>query len=133
MISKKCTLCQNEYFSKPSAKRIYCSSNCWAKTRTGNRNSNWKNGKSRNGGYIEIYTPNHPFRNKSKRVLEHRLVMEKHVGRYLKPNEEVHHLNRVKTDNRLENLVLFTTHSEHIADHHNIKNRTSNGRFSKAT
>jgi hypothetical protein len=57
-------------------------------------------------GYILIYKPDHPSKNNSY-VLEHRLVMEKIIGRYLLPNENVHHKNGIRDDNRPENLELW--------------------------
>jgi len=70
-------------------------------------------------GYVTIYMPRHPFCNNSKRVREHRLVMEKHIGRYLNPEEIVHHINGIKDDNRFENLKLFKNNSEH-SYHHSV-------------
>jgi hypothetical protein len=65
------------------------------------------------GGYIQLgLAPDDPFvemsRGKDRSVLEHRLVMAEHLGRPLTRDEEVHHLNGIKTDNRLENLELWT-------------------------
>jgi hypothetical protein len=42
-----------------------------------------------------------------KQILEHRMVMERHLGRYLWPFENVHHRNGRRADNRLENLELW--------------------------
>ena len=46
----------------------------------------------------------------------HRNIMEKIIGRKLKPNEDVHHINGIHDDNRPENLAVMT-HSEHLRLH----------------
>jgi hypothetical protein len=43
------------------------------------------------------------------------------IGRYLKPYEVIHHLNEKRDDNRIENLMLFSSHSEHMKFHTKIK------------
>ena len=94
------------------------------------KNYNWKGGKIIQNGYVCILCPNHP-RAKSKKgyVYEHILVMEKHLGRYLKmgkSEECIHHIDENKLNNNLSNLRLFKTNSEHRLFH--AKLRRKNGK-----
>jgi len=71
-------------------------------------------------GYVAIFSPKHPFRHKAGYVLEHRLVMEKYLGRYLTKKEVVHHINEIISDNRIENLMLFNSSKAHISYHKSL-------------
>jgi len=84
----------------------------------GENSHSWKGGRHKQDtkGYMLVYMPNHP-RGKGSYVYEHRLVMEQHLGRYLESTEVVHHINQVKTDNRLPNLWLYAGSSEHMKNH----------------
>ena len=63
-------------------------------------------------GYLEIWVaPDDPLaemRNRRGLILHHRYVMAQHLGRVLQPNEDVHHKNGDRADNRLDNLELWT-------------------------
>lgn len=83
----------------------------------------WRGGrKIRKDKYILVVAPaDHPYPQTykgTKYVLEHRFVMEQHIGRFLSPQEVVHHINGNPTDNRIDNLRLYANQSEHIRKGH---------------
>ena len=100
-----CEICEHTFQRAPSKvpqTGIFCSKRCYQKTV-------WRKRKN-SDGYIEMRNGT------GERRLGHRWVMEQHLGRKLKPGEFVHHKNRKKDDNRIENLEVVT-HAEHMAEH----------------
>lgn len=95
----------------------------------GYKNPNWKGGKIDDGkGYVYIKMPEHICANNHGYVFEHRLVMEKHLGRYLTSEEIPHHINGNKKDNRIENLKLLKK-TEHYKIEALCRSRNSDGTF----
>lgn len=98
----------------------YCSIKCskidWAKSKSPKNikwtsfpgKMTWNPGKVTDAGYIPVHLPRHPYATKKGRILEHRLIMENHLGRFLEKWEKIHHRNGIKTDNRIENLEIVT-------------------------
>ena len=83
----------------------------------GKEAAHWRGGvKIGKGGYVYIYQPDHPYATCQGYVLEHRLVMEEYLGRYLEPDEISHHCNEITNDNGIENLDL-TIRAEHVRIH----------------
>ncbi|HKR57166.1 MAG TPA: HNH endonuclease, partial [Gemmatimonadales bacterium] len=84
----------------------------------GSHDARWKGGRIVDqDGYVLLWTPGHPHpRKHTQYVLEHRLVMESLLGRYLRPSEVVHHRNKQRGDNRPENLQLFGSNAEHLRE-----------------
>lgn len=75
---------------------------------------NWNDGRNVVDGYVYLKLPDHPMATRKGYVSEHRLVMSEHIGRLLERDEDVHHINGDRADNRIENLELVD-HSVHSA------------------
>lgn len=78
----------------------------------GKRSGNYQKGWYIHNKYKFVLDPDYP--NQGKYIQEHRLVMQKKLGRKLKGREEVHHIDGNTLNNSPENLELFDNHSEHI-------------------
>ena len=121
-----CKTCRNEFILTPAQKwqlkmkpnkNTFCSADCYSEFKKGSGNPKWRGGRTTTDGYVYIYMPNHPYAVKKGYVCEHRLIMEKHIGRYLKPEESIHHIDENTLNNNINNLKLFATEGEHRAFH----------------
>jgi endogenous inhibitor of DNA gyrase (YacG/DUF329 family) len=108
-VDLSCEHCGKAFQVKPSAsERRFCSKECEGRSR-------WKRvqGRTHNGkpvlhnpqGYVKIWEPSLDPRRSW--VLEHRYVVEQAIGRKLRADEHVHHVNGDRADNRLENLEVI--------------------------
>lgn len=110
--------------NKPQFCSYFCRGKLRYKGLTGEKHPAWKGGRNINSdGYVRL-------RINGKDVLEHRHLMEKHLGRKLEIFEHVHHVNNIRTDNKLENLKVML-HGEHISYHRkgSTFKRNSSGQF----
>jgi hypothetical protein len=87
--------------------------------------TSWKGGVKYMKGYKYLVTPGHPYGTKhGNYVAEHRLVMEKKLGRYLTQKEVVDHIDGDITNNHPDNLRVFESNGEHLAE--TLKNKIPN-------
>lgn len=81
----------------------------FANNRAGADNSNWKGGEpDHNLGYRLVTAPDHPNAYGGRYMLEHRLVAEEKLGRYLRPDEVVVHIDGDRANNDPANLEVMT-------------------------
>lgn len=79
--------------------------------------------KLHNRGYVQAYCPLHPKANSCGYVMLHTVIMEQHIGRYLTDDEVAHHINHVRSDNRIENLLLMSK-KDHMSMHMKERHQT---------
>jgi hypothetical protein len=99
----------------------------------GKETPSWRGGrKIRKDGYVLVLAPKeHPHtlsagkKSSTKYILEHRLIMEQYLGRYLETSEIVHHKDHNPSNNTIDNLELVLDQSEHIRKHHNNRIRAT--------
>jgi len=88
----------------------------------GENNYNWKGGRiTASDGYIYLKISEHPNSNSAGYISEHRIVMEKKLGRKLLSEEVVHHIDGGRTNNNANNLMLFDNSNEHLKHHRESK------------
>jgi hypothetical protein len=80
------------------------------------KSNSWKGGKTITHGYVYVYHPNHPNSTINGYVLESKYFMSKTIGRAIKNNEIIHHIDGNIKNNNLENLQLMSR-SEHAMWH----------------
>ena len=123
------------------AKKNFCSDQCRVRAISGKNHYLFKEGKiidNKHADYILVLTLKHPYRNKSNYVPYHRWIMEKHIGRYLKPVERyksgknkgkikehgelVHHIDMNKRNNDISNLMICNGMGHHQDVHGTYNN-----------
>jgi hypothetical protein len=119
MVTRMCGFCGKTFEVRASWVRKgsgkHCSRECNQATKRG------PDRKANKDGYILIRVQSHPRALAGRFVYEHTLVMEKALGRFLAPQEEIHHINKITSDNRIENLHLCRNKTEHREIHRRLR------------
>jgi hypothetical protein len=114
---------------RDSRKRKFCSNKCFSLSnvgkkmppRFGKKAARWNGGKtSDKAGYVYVHKSDNKFASKNGYMQEHLVVVED-AGFEIREKGQVHHINEIKSDNKLENLYLFESYSEHRRYHMNLR------------
>lgn len=90
----------------------------WSDKWSGKNSWKWKGGYYIQRGYKYIYAKNNPNAKKDGYIREHRLIMEQKLGRNLKQKEVIHHIDKNRLNNKINNLMVFKNNAEHIKYHY---------------
>ncbi len=108
---RSCDVCGKDfpvYKMRVRTCSVECGNVAKGRKQYGNSNHRWDGGTTTvSAGYVMVKAPDHPEAYQNGYVLQHRIVMEAKIGRYLHPWERVHHKNGIRDDNRPENLELW--------------------------
>lgn len=136
LITVKCAECGKEKKIFPSQKKgqkygSFCNKDCLglfrSKTLTGELGANFKTGIRADRSYSMVLAPWHP-KSKKGYVYIHRLIAEARLGRFLKPDEVVHHKDHNTKNNHWNNLEVMTQ-VEHAREHILTRKRDGRGRI----
>jgi endogenous inhibitor of DNA gyrase (YacG/DUF329 family) len=119
---RECVQCGTTFQLKKSGRQAerqrFCSRRCASTARSQaslelrSGMDDWKRRRGtfidRTKGYVLAYEPEHPCATNRGYVYEHRLVMERMLGRSLRSDEHVHHRNGRRWDNRPANLEVMS-------------------------
>ena len=106
---RDCLNCEKQFYvrkseaNKEKTKREYCSINCRRKHKAGDGMT------IINSGYRLVRCPPEfePMQGtRHSYILEHRLIMARHLGRLLKLGEKVYHIDGKRGNNNIDNLSL---------------------------
>jgi len=119
-----CKKCKKPFNGRKAKKRKYCSRKCFFLA-YGRKLQNYEDGDTKteyrwsgNDKSHKKYLYRYVYIKKRKAFIEeHRLVMGEKMGRPLKPTDIVHHINEDTLDNRVENLRVFESPSDHLKAH----------------
>jgi len=114
---RKCKVCGKDL---PKYRKVVCSYKCNGELtrrrllgKCGKNSKHWQGGEIIIGNRVWVYDPQHPnAKYNHNYVVRSRWLMSKKIGRAIRRNEDVHHINGDRTDDRIENLVLLT-HKAH--------------------
>lgn len=117
----QCSVCKCDMFQHlsnfKSNTNAVCSSKCVSELKSvADGTTKRKRVKTHKSNAVLIKAVNHPQAKKGW-ILEHRLVMETLLGRFLLESEVIHHINMVDNDNKEDNLYLCKSTSEHNEVH----------------
>ena len=126
----QCSYCGKTLFTTiyREFKNMFCNNNCKGNFLRGENNFNYKhgNGYIRKDGRVKVYAPKHPNAPSDGLMYRYRLVAEEMLGRYLEPNETVHHKDLDPTNDDPSNLQVMTK-SEHQKLHAQLRKKAKQG------